>query len=256
MNPSAELKAALEAAERAAEIARSLYERNLDVRIKADKSPVTEADVRCELAIREILESRFPTHGFYGEETDAKNLEAESVWLVDPIDGTKAFVREYPMFSTQIGLMRAGQVVLGVSSAPVYGQIAWAERGGGAFLNGRALGVSGIAELESAALSSGNLKSLASGPAWSRYGRIVSRVNRIRGYGDFLHYHLLAAGKIDAVVETDVNILDIAACVSIVTEAGGRFTALDGTPITLRSTSVLATNGRLHEPMLEALGAI
>jgi histidinol-phosphatase len=256
MNPSAELKAALEAAERAAEIARSLYRRNLDVRIKADKSPVTEADVRCELAIREILESRFPAHGFYGEETDAKNLEAESLWLVDPIDGTKAFVREYPMFSTQIGLMRAGQIVLGVSSAPVYGELAWAEQGGGAFLNGQALEVSEIGDLESAALSSGNLKSLASGPAWSRYGRIVSRVSRIRGYGDFLHYHLLAAGKIDAVVETDVNILDIAACVSIVTEAGGRFTALDGTPITLRSTSVLATNGRLHEPMLEALGAI
>jgi histidinol-phosphatase len=254
MNPSAELKAALEAAERAADISRALYQRNLEVRIKADKSPVTEADVRCELAIREILEARFPTHGFYGEETGAKSLEAESLWLVDPIDGTKAFVREYPMFSTQIALRRAGQIVLGVSSAPVYGEVAWAERGCGAFLDGRPLKVSEVADLESAVLSSGNLKSLASGPAWSRYGRLVARVNRSRGYGDFLHYHLLAAGKIDVVVETDVNILDIAACVAIVTEAGGCFTALDGAPITLSSTSVLATNGRLHDAMLEALG--
>jgi histidinol-phosphatase len=254
MNPSAELGAALEAAERAADIARALYQRNLEVRIKADKSPVTEADVRCELAIREILEARFPTNGFYGEETGANNLEAESLWLVDPIDGTKAFVREYPMFSTQIALRRAGQIVLGVSSAPVYGEVAWAERGCGAFLDGRPIKVSEVADLESAVLSSGNLKSLASGPAWSRYGRLVARVNRSRGYGDFLHYHLLAAGKIDVVVETDVNILDIAACVAIVTEAGGCFTTLDGAPITLSSTSVLATNGRLHGAMLEALG--
>ena len=104
-----------------------------------------------------------------------------------------------------------------------------------------------------AALSAGNIKTLASGPQWNRYGALVARVGRIRGYGDFLHYHLLAAGKIDAVVETDVNILDIAACVAIVTEAGGRFTELDGQPITLGSTTVLATNGRLHAPLLAAL---
>src|SRR6202453_2817938 len=96
MNPSAELEAALEAAARAADIARSLYLRNIDVRIKADRTPVTEADVRCEMAIRQVLEARFPAHGFFGEETEPRDLSAESVWLVDPIDGTKAFVREYP----------------------------------------------------------------------------------------------------------------------------------------------------------------
>ena len=254
MNPSPELKAALDAAEQAALIARSLYEHNIEVRIKADKSPVTEADVRCEIAIREILEARFPTHGFFGEETGSRGEDAEYLWLVDPIDGTKAFIREYPMFSTQIALMRRGELVLGVSSAPVYGELAYAERGRGAYLNGRALAVSQVSTLESATLSSGNMKSLASGPRWTRYGELIARLNRIRGYGDFLHYHLLAAGKIDAVVETDVNILDVAACAAIVTEAGGRFTELDGAPITLRSTSVLATNGRIHGAILEALG--
>ena len=187
------------------------------MRIKADKSPVTEADVRCEIAIREILETRFPTYGFFGEETGSRGEDAEYLWLVDPIDGTKAFIREYPMFSTQIALMRRGELVLGVSSAPVYGELAYAERGRGAYLNGRALAVSGVSTLESATLSSGNMKSLATGPRWSRYGELVARLNRIRGYGDFLHYHLLAAGKIDAVVETDVNILDICACAAIVT---------------------------------------
>lgn len=253
MKPSAELGAALDAAEAAAAIARSLYQRNIEVRIKADKSPVTEADLRCELAIREILEARFPDHGFYGEETGKHAAEAESLWLVDPIDGTKAFVREYPMFSTQIALMRRGELVLGVSSAPVYGEVASAEQGSGAYLNGSRLAVSTIDRIEEAAVSSGNLKSLASSDRWSRYGALVARVNRIRGYGDFLHYHLLAAGKIDAVIESDVNILDIAALVAIVTEAGGKFTDLDGAPITLQSTSVLATNGFLHAAVLEAL---
>ena len=253
MNPSPELQAALDAAEQAASIARSLFQHNIAVRIKADKSPVTEADVRCEIAIREILEARFPSYGFYGEETGSRDENAESLWLVDPIDGTKAFVREYPMFSTQIALMRRGEIVLGVSSAPVYGELSFAERGCGAYLNGKPVGVSEIATIESAALSTGNMKTLAIGGKWARYGALVSQVNRIRGYGDFLHYHLLASGKIDAVIESDVNILDIAACVAIVNEAGGRFTDLDGAPITLRSTSVLATNGRMHGPILAAL---
>ena len=253
MTQSAELQAALDAAGEAAAIARALYQRNIQVRLKADKSPVTEADIRCETAIRALLEARFPDYGFFGEETAARGMDAENLWLVDPIDGTKAFVREYPMFSTQIALMRRGEIMLGVSSAPVYGEVAFAERGRGAYLNGQALAVSQIAELESAALSTGNLKSLAGGPQWGRYGQLVARVNRIRGYGDFLHYHLLASGKIDAVIETDVNILDIAACVAIVSEAGGCFTDLGGAPITLQSTSVLATNGRLHDAVLAAL---
>jgi histidinol-phosphatase len=214
---------------------------------------VTEADVRCELAIRSILEARFPHYGFYGEKTGSRDRGAESVWLVDPIDGTKAFVREYPMFSTQIALLRAGRIVLGVSSAPVYGELAYAEAGCGAYLNGERLRVSDVDAIEAATLSAGNLQSLARGGRWAAYGAVVARVDRIRGYGDFLHYHLLAAGKVDAVVESDVNILDIAALVAIVAEAGGRFTDLDGRAIGLETTSVLATNGRLHEPLCAAL---
>jgi|SRR3984893_16502767 histidinol-phosphatase len=253
MNHSAELQAALDAAEQAATIARSLYQHNIEVRIKADKSPVTEADVRCELAIREIIETRFPSHGFYGEETGAHHEDAEYLWLVDPIDGTKAFVREYAMFSTQIALMHKGEIVLGVSSAPIYGELAYAQRGRGAYLNGKPISVSQVSTIEAAALSSGNMKSLATGPQWARYGAMIACLSRIRGYGDFLHYHLLASGKIDAVIETDINILDIAACVAIVNEAGGRCTQLDGAPITLESTTVLASNGLMHGPVLTAL---
>ena len=253
--PSAELKAAIEAAEAAARVIRSLYQRNLEVVTKADKSPVTEADVKAEHAIHEVLSARFPDYGFYGEETGQHAMGAESIWLVDPIDGTKSFVRECPFFSTQIALMRGGRMVLGVSSAPAYDEFAWAERGEGAWLGGQRIRVSGIDSVESAIVSSGNLKTLASGPQWSRYGELVARVNRIRGYGDFVHYHLLARGALDAVIESDVNILDIAALTVIVEEAGGRFTDLAGGEVGLATTTVLASNGPLPAPVLAALGA-
>jgi histidinol-phosphatase len=247
---SPHLATALEAARAAADVIRRYYRSNLAITIKADKSPVTEADVETERVIRGIIAARFPDHGFYGEETGSSALDAEYLWLVDPIDGTKAFVREYPMFSTQIALMHRGRLVVGVSSAPEYGELAYGEAGVGAWLDDRPLRVSDVDTLEAAALSTGNLKTLATGPRWPAFGRLVGRVNRIRGYGDFLHYHLLASGCIDAVVESDVNILDIAACAVIVEAAGGRFTDLDGRPLTLASTSVLASNGRLHAPVL------
>jgi histidinol-phosphatase len=249
------LSAALEAARAAEDVIQRLYRRNVEVRQKADKSPVTVADVEAEKAISAILSARFPDHGFYGEETGSHHRDAEYLWLVDPIDGTKAFVREYPMFSTQIALMHRGEIIVGVSSAGVYGELAWAERGQGAWLNDARLHVSAIDRIEDCGLSSGNLKTLAMGPSWGAYGKLVSRVNRIRGYGDFLHYHWLAGGKLDAVIESDVNILDIAALSVIVEEAGGRFTDLQGAPVTLEIDSVLATNGRLHDAILTALGA-
>jgi histidinol-phosphatase len=255
MTHSVFLATALEAARAAADVVRHYYQSNLAVTIKADKSPVTEADVETEKTIRSIIAARFPDHGFYGEETGSSHLDAECVWVVDPIDGTKAFVREYPMFSTQIAMMRGGRLVVGVSSAPAYGELAYGEIGVGAWLNDRPIHVSDVDAIEDAALSSGNLKTLATGPRWPAYGRLVGRVSRIRGYGDFLHYHLLASGKIDAVVESDVNILDVGACAVIVEAAGGRFTDLDGEPLGLGSSSVLASNGHLHGKVLAALRA-
>src|SRR5687768_7909418 len=253
MTHSPFLATALEAARVAAEVIRRYYQRNLAVTLKADKSPVTQADVETEQAIRALIGERFPSHGFYGEETGQRALDAEYLWLVDPIDGTKAFVREYPFFSTQIALMHRGRLIVGVSSAPVYGELAYAERGVGAWLNEQPLKVSDIASIESGAISTGNLKTLASGPRWQRFGELVARAQRIRGYGDFLHYHLLAAGKIDVVIESDVNILDIAALAVIVEAAGGQFTDLEGRALTLDTTSVLATNGNLHQGVLSAL---
>ncbi len=247
------LSTAIAAAEAAADIIKRLYLEDVRVEYKADQSPVTRADVESERAIRSILKERYPDHGFYGEETGRERNDAEYLWLVDPVDGTKAFVRHYPMFSTQIALMHRSELILGVSSAPLYGELAYAERGEGAWLNGSRISVSSIDKITDCALSAGNLRTLASGARWPAYGRLVSRVNRIRGYGDFLHYHLLASGRIDAVIESDVNILDIAALVVIVREAGGTFHDLEGSAIGLETTSVLASNGRLQDQLREAL---
>ena len=161
-NASEFLKVALQAAERAAEISRGYYAGNFTVTTKADLTPVTQADVECEEAIAAIILEQFPEHGFYGEETGQTQADADYLWLVDPIDGTKGFVRQYPFFSTQIALMHKGEIVLGVSSGTMMDELAWAEKGAGAFLNGKRLAVSDISDPDRAALSTGNLKSLAS----------------------------------------------------------------------------------------------
>ena len=250
---SAELRTALDAARAAAAISREYYAGNFTVTTKEDLTPVTQADVECEQRIREIILDRFPDHGFYGEETGRTREDADSLWLVDPIDGTKGFVRQYPFFSTQIALMRGGEVVLGVSSGTMMDELAWAEKGRGAWLNGERLTVSAIDDVDRAAVSTGNLKSLAQSDGWPQLGEVVARADRIRGYGDFYHYHLLAAGKIEAVIESDVNILDIAALSVIVTEAGGVFTDLNGGAVGLEIRSVLAANPALHATYLERL---
>lgn len=247
------LQTALLAAQSAADISRSYYAGNFTVTTKDDLTPVTQADVECEQKIREIILSRFPEHGFFGEETGRTRDEAEYLWLVDPIDGTKGFVRQYPFFSTQIALMHHGRIILGVSSGTMMDELAWAEAGSGAWLNGERLQVSDIADPDRAAVSTGNLKSLAVTEGWNKLGEIVARADRIRGYGDFYHYHLLAAGKIEAVIESDVNILDIAALSIIVSEAGGVFTDLNGAAVDLETRSVLAANTALHDQYLPRL---
>jgi histidinol-phosphatase len=144
-------------------------------------------------------------------------------------------------------------MVLGVSSAPAYGELVWAEQGAGAHLNGRRIHVSRISDLGQAIVSTGNLKTLAASACWAHLGDLIGRINRIRGYGDFVHYHLLARGSLEVVIESDVGILDIAALTVIVREAGGTFTDLEGAEVGLQTTSVLATNGVLHEAVDEVL---
>jgi histidinol-phosphatase len=244
----AALEVARDAAAAAAVVIRRYYGGTFETRTKDDASPVTQADEECETEIRRVLRATYPDHAIYGEE-QGRDGDGDFLWLVDPIDGTKSFVRGYPMFSTQIALMHQGELVLGVSCAAEYGQTAWARDGGGAFLDGKPLHVATTSQLDATAVSTGNLKSLAAGPRWNALGELLQQVHRGRGYGDFLHYHLLAQGSIDAVIESDVNILDIAALTVIVREAGGVFTDLDGAEVGLDTRSVLASVPALHAPL-------
>jgi histidinol-phosphatase len=263
MTPDAAFLArALDAAHRAADAAEAITlpryrAREFSVETKADLTPVTEADRGAEAAIKNVLRAAFPDHAFYGEE-EGREGDGDFLWLIDPIDGTRSFVRGYPFFSTQIALMHAGEIVAGVSAAGAYGERMWATRGGGAFLASGGgepwrTSVSQATAFDAGtAISTGNLKSLASGPRWNALADLVRRSGRMRGYGDFVHYHLLARGAIDLVVESDLNILDIAPLVLIVREAGGVFTDLDGREIGLDARSALAGPPALHAAALRA----
>jgi histidinol-phosphatase len=248
------LTTALEAARAARETILSYYNGEFTVETKADATPVTVADREAERIIRETISSAFPEHGIFGEEYGGEDSNNDFLWLVDPIDGTKSFVKRYGMFSTQIALMHKGELVLGVSCAPAMDELAWAARGLGAHNVSGPLSISEVSAIEDASISTGNIQSLASGPRWAALGRILAKADRTRGYGDFYHYHRLAAGQLDAVIESDVNILDIAALYLIVTEAGGVFTDLDGNPPGLDTRSVLAATPALHARLLAELG--
>ena len=252
-NFSKELVIAIDASNAAAKLIRSYFKGNFNVDIKKDMTPVTEVDIKAENTIKEIILNAFPDYGFYGEETCRENKNSEYTWLVDPIDGTKGFVRGYPFFSTQIALMHHDEIILGVSNAPVFDEIIFAEKGKGAWMNNKQMHISNTKDIVSSTISTGNLKTIAQSENWMNLGKIVSKADRIRGYGDFYHYHLLASGKIDVVIESDVNILDVAALSLIIEESGGVFTDFQGESPNLDTTSVIASNPILYSSIKKEL---
>jgi histidinol-phosphatase len=240
------LAAAREAAEAAGVVLRHYWRKGVAVELKSDDTPVTAADREAELTIREILQKALPQASIYGEEFGRDDNDHDLLWMVDPLDGTKSFVRRTPFFSTQIALMYRGELVLGVSSAPIYGETMWASKGGGTWLDGERVQVAATDDMAKASISTGNIKTLTRDARWDALGAMIRDSNRIRGYGDFCHYHLLARGSLDLVIESDVNILDVAALAVIVREAGGVFTDIHGRALTLDTTSVLAGTPAIH----------
>jgi histidinol-phosphatase len=256
MNPdiaTTALAAAREAAAAAADVITHYWRRGVEVELKSDATPVTIADREAEQAIRKILQAALPQASIYGEEFGLDGERGGLLWLVDPLDGTKSFVRRTPFFSTQIALMDGDELVLGVSSAPIYGETMWASAGRGAWFDGERVQVAATSAIAEASLSIGNVRTLTCDARWGALGALIRDSNRIRGYGDFCHYHLLARGGLDLVIESDVNILDIAALAVIVREAGGVFTDLDGAPPTLETRSVLAGTPAIHAQALQRL---
>jgi histidinol-phosphatase len=234
---------------------------DLHVESKPDLTPVSDADRAVEKALRATLARTRPRDAVLGEEfgvTEAAAGPGHRRWVIDPIDGTKNFIRGVPIWGTLIGLMEGERVVAGLVSAPALGRRWWGALGHGAYAGRHTtaatpIRVSAVSRLEDASFCFSSL------PSWEQAGRlpemleIMRRCWRNRSYGDFYGYMLVAEGAVDVMVEPELSLWDIAALIPIVTEAGGEFTDLGGRSGPTHGSAV-ATNGRLHPDILECLG--
>lgn len=231
----------------------TLLENHLQFRtleVKSNNSVVTELDRKIEADAKSLVLSHFPEHGFYGEELGQQALDAEYVWIIDPIDGTREFTRGLPWFATLIALMHKGEIILGLVSSPVNNEVLYAERGRGAWLNGERVKVSGRDQLETAFVLGPAYKYLDRTQTWEQMAKLAGKVQGTRNVGAYPGYHWVATGHAEAMIEVQTFIYDIAAFVPIIQEAGGKVTDLQGGPITLQSTAIVASNGVLHEDIL------
>jgi histidinol-phosphatase len=256
-----DLELALELADRADAITlRRHRAHDLQVETKPDLTPVTEADRAVELALRERLEQVRPADALLGEEFGSGGRAGLGAgapprrWIIDPIDGTKSYVRGMPTWSTLIALEVDGDVVLGVVSLPALGRRWWAARGRGAFCNGEPIRVSSVDGLAGAQLCWSGIQE------WDEVGRLEAVIElgracwRTRGVGDAWQYMLVAEGAADIALDPRVTLWDLAAPKIVVEEAGGRFTDLSGA-VTAAGGSGLATNGHLHDAVLAIVGS-
>jgi histidinol-phosphatase len=233
---------------------------NLQVTTKPDLTPVSDADVAVEKALRATLARTRPRDGVFGEElgsTDAPAGPGQRRWVIDPIDGTKNFIRGIPIWGTLIALMEGDHAVAGMVSAPALGRRWWAAVGHGAYAGRHTaaatpIHVSSVRRLADASFCYSSLN------GWEETGRldavlsIMRKTWRSRAYGDFYGYMLLAEGALDIMIEPELSLWDIAALVPIITEAGGTFTDLSGAPGP-SGGSAIATNGALHDDILACL---
>jgi histidinol-phosphatase len=255
-----DLMLALTLADRADTLTRTRFGA-LDLRIetKPDLTPVTDADRAVEADVRQVLGHERPDDSILGEEFGGTTTLSGRQWIIDPIDGTKNFVRGVPVWASLIALLEDGVPSVGVVSAPALQRRWWAARGQGAFaaVDGaqrRRLSVSSVTELGSASLSFSSLSGWAQRGLRERFIALTDAVWRVRAYGDFLSYCLVAEGAVDIAAEPEVSVWDLAALDILVREAGGRLTGLDGVPGPHGGDAV-ATNGPLHENVLSRLDA-
>jgi histidinol-phosphatase len=228
---------------------------DLVVETKPDLTPVSEADRAVEQLLRKRIAEERPAHAVLGEEFGTGDGPAATTrWIVDPIDGTKNYVRGIPVYATLIALERDGALSVGVASAPALGRRWWAARGAGAFADGVPLRVSRVAKLEDAQLGHSGVSSWADHGLTERFLELERRCWRGRGFGDFWTHMLVAEGACDVAAEPEVSLWDVAAVQVIVEEAGGRFTNLAGLP-RADGGSAVSSNGLLHDEVLGILDA-
>ncbi len=243
---------AIEAAHKAGNLALGYYETTFDIEHKADSSPVTIADKRAEELIRSMVASAFPHDGFLGEEFGDQPGSSGFRWIIDPIDGTKSFIRHIPIWATLLGLEYNGEQIAGVAFAPVFGMTYRAVRGGGAFMNERRIRVSDVSTLADSLLCYSSIGWFTRSGREKAFIELANRTSRQRGYGDFYGFVLVAEGAADLMVEHGVNPWDVAATKAIVEEAGGRFTDWDDHS-TIHRPDAIASNGKVHAEALSIL---
>lgn len=227
------------------------YRRGVSVSLKADRSPVTEADRAAEAAILDVLRARCPDHGALGEELGESGPRSRR-FIVDPIDGTRSFVRGIPTWAVLIGLEEDGQVTAGVVYQPVTGTLHTAWRGQGAYRDGTRIRVSPVDALERALVVHSSVNFLRRSTYWDGFLRLADRTQVQRGFGDFSAYLWVAEGQGEIALSTTVKAWDVAALKVVVEEAGGRLTDLDGGSGIYGST-VFASNGLLHDAALAVM---
>ena len=241
----------MEAARAGGAVALEHYRRGVQVSLKADRSPVTEADREAERAIVGVLRERCPEHGALGEELGETGPRARR-FIIDPIDGTRNYVRRIPTWAVLIGLEEAGVVTAGVVYQPVSGVLHTAWRGQGAWRDGERIRVSPVDALEGALVVHSSVNFLRKSRYWDGFLHLADRTQVQRGFGDYSAYLWVAEGQGEIALSTTVKAWDVAALKVVVEEAGGRFTDLDGRSGIYGST-VCASNGLLHEVALAAM---
>lgn len=242
----------LELAEKSGAFIRPWFGRpDLAVETKSDQTPVTVADRGAEELMRRMIHERFPDHGILGEEYGAENAGAEFTWVLDPVDGTRAFAAGSPLFGTLIALMHRGQPVLGVIHQPVLGQLLVGD-GARTTLNGRPVRVRATARLEDATLLCSDPLTPAKHQNGAAFAALTARVKLVRTWGDCYGYLLLATGGADVMCDPIMNPWDIAALIPVVRGAGGIITDWQGRD-PVGSASIVAATPALHPQVIAAL---
>lgn len=243
----------VEIAEKADQIAlRYFRAATLDVLTKSDASPVTIADRSIEEAARDVVAQQHPGLGIYGEEYGERAGDARTRLIIDPIDGTRNFVRGIPVFATLLAIEEDEEVIAGLVSAPALGLRWQAARGAGAFCGARRLRVSAIADLGQGQVFHGDLSGAAEMPPPPGISTLFARAQRTRGFGDFYQHLLVAEGAGEFAIDPEVKPWDVAALQVILEEAGGRATSLDGSR-TIYGGSLVSSNGLVHAEALRLL---
>ena len=243
---------AIDVARRAGELAMTYFGHDVQVQWKADKSPVTIADQNAEKLLREAILGHFPGDGFLGEESGDTPGTSGFRWIIDPIDGTRSFVRGVPLWGTLVGVEYKGELIAGIARAPALGQTYHALRGDGAFKDERRIHVSTVNQIERAHLYYSSINWFIKAGAEKEFLELYRRTERQRGFGDFWGFVLVAEGAGELMIEHGVHSWDIAALIPILEEAGGKLTAWDGA-VNLERPDVIASNGLLHAEAMRFL---